>query len=580
MNAGLPVAALLAALLAVGALAATVRLGLRAHAGLLPPSRAALIAALQCCAALFLYWTLLPPETTRDDGVLTVLTAGADGRGTRGTVVALPEFLGQVGEPAPDLATASRRHPEATRLEIRGAGLTPRDLDAARGFGVRFQPTPPPAGLTEVHLPGRITAGTRWSLRGRVTALPGGRVELRDPAGVRVGQALLDDSGGFELPVLARAPGPVEFELRVFEVGGREIERATLPVAAVPGARPRVLLLAGAPSAELRFLRRWAVDAGIDLETRIRLTRGVSLGTEPTVDAATLRDTDLLLLDERVWRALDGGQRALIRDAAREGLGVMLRIGDALDEADRASLAELGFLVEHTQLDALSTSLSQGTDASRAANGAVTLTRRPVSVSAVDGAVLLRSATGEPLALWRSTHRGRIALWWLDDSYRLALGGEEAAYATLWGDVVGTLGRARESAAPDPGKDAGVHRRRVLCGLSPDARVRGPSGQAVALVVREDGCAGYWPAQSGWHALVQGDDVVDFHVRGDGTSPGLEAAQQQADTRLLEAQPYASAAAKRAAVPGSPWPFFIGWLITAGLPWWLERRHRWRRTQA
>jgi hypothetical protein len=559
---------LVAALLAAGAVVASLRLAALAHAGHLPSRQAAPIMLLQCLAALLLYHALYPPPAAGEARVLTVLTADADPRGARGLVVALPEFLGQVGERAPDLATALRRSPESAVLVIRGQGLTPRDLDAARAaaLALEFEPAPLPPGLVELHLPEHVTAGLQWRLHGRVTA-PSGRVELYDPAGALAGEAVPGADGRFALAALARAPGPTEFELRVLDGESHEIERVVVPVPVLAGASPRVLLLAGAPGPELRFLRRWAVDAGIELETRVQLSREVGLGGLPKVDPTALAGYDLLVLDERVWGGMDAGARAGLRDAIREGLGVLLRIGAALDEDERRALADFGFLVERLEREDLSVRLAPGPGVP-----ATALTRRPVTVIAPDAAVLLRSDADEPLALWRAERRGRIALWWLDDSYRLALSGEPAAFASLWSRTAATLGRASASANPEAGPDHGMHRRRVLCGVAPGAQVREPSGRLVPLAI-DRGCASYWPAQPGWHELPGRDGVVPFHVRS-AAHAGLAVGASQAATRELAAGPRRVAAGDATPAPGSPWPFYLGWLLAMTACWWLERRHR------
>uniref|UniRef100_A0A8J7VW80 Uncharacterized protein n=1 Tax=Coralloluteibacterium stylophorae TaxID=1776034 RepID=A0A8J7VW80_9GAMM len=56
-------------------------------------------------------------------------------------------------------------------------------------------------------------------------------------------------------------------------------------------------------------------------------------------------------------------------------------------------------------------------------------------------------------------------------------------------------------------------------------------------------------------------------------APGLAAAQDGEATRRLAAAAVGTDGA-RVAAPGSPWPFFIGWLVASALAWWLERRRR------
>lgn len=566
-----------ALLLALAVLAASVRLLRHARSGRLAPGRCAGIVSLQVLASVLLFLVMFPPAGTREAGVLTVLTEGADAGRPEGVVVALPEYLGRGSgiDAVPDLATALRRHPGTTRIDVRGSGLPWRDHDAARGIEVTFDAADLPPGLAELHVPGHMAAGQRTTVHGRVAGVSGARVELRGPTDQRVAIVEVDDQGRFTLPLVARAPGTVEFALHVLDAGDEPIDGATLALRVSEGQATRVLLLAGAPGAELRALRRWAVDAGVALESRIQLSRDVSLGRRPDVEADELAAFDLLMLDERSWRTLDGVQRSAIRDAIRDGLGVLLRIGDVLDEEDQASLRTLGFHARNTTLDDPDVRLDMQAPAMPRADPGdgdprpPRLRRRPLEVEAGNSTALLRSEDGEPLALWRGEGLGRVALWWLQDTHPLVRQGEDGTHASLWSAVVATLARAQEHGALDPGIDAGPNARRVLCGLGSEARVRAPDGGVVELLAGTRGCAAYWPEHDGWHVLLDGGRATPFHVAESAT---LHAYAIQSATRELASRPGLAGSAPRTPSPGSPWPWFLAFLATVAGLWALERR--------
>ena len=93
------------------------------------------------------------------------------------------------------------------------------------------------------------------------------------------------------------------------------------------GAALALLLLAGAPGPEVKYLRRWATDADFDVTSRISVGGGVLLGDAPiSIDTATLRRFDAVLIDDRSWAGL-GGQRNALLAAVRDGLGLILRAG-------------------------------------------------------------------------------------------------------------------------------------------------------------------------------------------------------------------------------------------------------------
>ena len=311
-------AAVTAILLAIAVVAG----GLRAWR--LPRRRVRL--ALQALVAVALYACLFPPATREAfrAGELLVLAPGItaaqradlDPAAAR---VALPGVPADAAsEPVPDLATALRRHPGLRRLHVVGGGLPARDRDAARGLALRFDAAPLPPGLVELDRPGRLLAGHAWQLAGRVEGRPGARIELRDPAGVVAATSALDADGRFTLAAQAGSAGTADFELRILAADGSLAETVPLPVAVGSGTALRLLVLAGAPDPDLKFLRRWASDAGAALDSRIGLSDGIAQvqGT-PMLDAAALARTDVAILDERSWAALDGPARATLRTAVR-----------------------------------------------------------------------------------------------------------------------------------------------------------------------------------------------------------------------------------------------------------------------
>jgi len=290
---------------------------------------------LQFVAAALVYFLLFPPSTDErfDSATLVVLTPGVSaeqsGASASGSaVVALPGATASSSiERVPDLGTALRRHPDVTRIKVVGGGLPARDLDAARGLNVKFDAAPLGNGIVELSPPSLVLAGSVWNVSGRVEGESGGRIELRDPAGAVVATASLAADGAFRLSAQAKHAGDALFALRVIDAAGKPREDMPLPIIAREGEGMRALLLAGAPDPELKYLRRWAVDAGVQLTSRMAVSDGIALrdGTA-MLTAETLAQTDVVIVDERAWKALDASAKALLTDALRGGLGIGLRV--------------------------------------------------------------------------------------------------------------------------------------------------------------------------------------------------------------------------------------------------------------
>lgn len=584
---------LLAGLLAAAALIALARLCLRQWRGSaatrLPGWRVMALLALQPLLAGLLLLTLSPPPKAVPGGTLTVLTEGADPAllepGDAGPVVALPE-AGAVPahvERVPDLGTALRRHRQARTLRVLGHGLVPRDHDALDGRTLHFEPTPLPAGLVELRMPQTLVAGGVLRVSGRAQGLDGGRALLLDPAGRQQDARVLEADGRFSLAGGLRLPGEAGFVLRLEDADGGVRDDVQLPVWVQEGRPLRVALHAGAPSPEVKYLRRWADDAGLRMQAQIATGAGMRFGDAMTpLDAARLGEIDLLVADERSWAGWSAGQRQAVLDAVAQGMGLLLRISAPPPSEVRAQWRALGFAVEPTgapvgfALPAPATVDEAGQDASALPS----LGRIGVRVDAGDAAVLARDADGAALGWWRSRGLGRIGLWLPADSFRLVLAGHADRHGLLWAGVFESLARAPLDAGPSMPLDADprVGQRLRLCGLDQGMQVRDAADVSVALHVDPATgarrCAGYWPTTAGWHRLLDAEGRARvFFVRAQDDAPLLALAERQRATHALATGPgLVPEASAQVAVPGSPWPWALAWLLALAASWWLERR--------
>jgi len=568
---------------------------------------AALLVAQPACAAL-LYFALWPPTLPGRAGTLVVATAGAQRTQVAAgdALVALPEAPAWSDvERAPDFATALRRHPGTQRVRVIGEGLDPRDVDAASGIAVEYAAPLLPRGLVELHVPERVAVGDEFSVAGRVAELEGGVVELLDPARRRIDRAVPARDGRFALSATARGEGSAMFRIRLLDARQRAVEEIDVPVQVQSQAAPRVLLIAGAPSPETKYLRRWLEDAGLPTQAQMAVGGGVQLGDAPVaINAGTLARHDIAIIDDRAWSALGEAQRNALDAAVRDGLGLLVRVTGAPSGNERARLRTLGFTIDggrdsttaklaHDARDdaAERARLGPGTqDAPRSHEDpppeTPELTRRAAKLAASDGVPLLRDADGTTLAMWRAHGRGRIGVWLLTDSFRLVLGGRGDRHAQLWSDAVATLARARSQASFDIDTTAWEGQRMSLCGVPADASVIAPDGASHPLLrdpAANNGAA-FWPRAAGWHRLHSGDREQAFFVRARDATPAMRAqATRDATLRLAAASPLASSNRPQSLGPqqsGARWPWWLAWLAASAALWWFERSRVGRRVSA
>ncbi|HVL43167.1 MAG TPA: hypothetical protein VM348_13510 [Brevundimonas sp.] len=597
--------AIVAAVLVCAVLAAWIRLFLWRRTALREAAgsiwRIVALAAMQPVCAALLFLCLFPPGVRMAYGSLIVATAGAPRSvGPKGgaTLIALPEAPAIAGaEPAPDLGTALRRHPDVRRITVVGRGLTARDRDSAQGVEVAFDPIPLPQGLVSLGPPPRVAPGAGFEVGGQLAGLPDATVDLIDPAGRVTDTQKASDDGHFIVSGTARVPGLTVFVVRVRDAGRRVVEQADVPVRVDGQTAPRLLIMAGAPGPEVKYLRRWATDAGFAVTVRASAGGGVELGDAPVaINGANLRGYDAAIIDDRSWAGL-GGQRAEVISAVRSGLGLVLRSGGSAEDGALAQWRLLGFTVGGGGgLTPIALPSATDVDIARTRRGVPPPDAVPdldigdevlpgisrlAATPGGEGAVpLLRDGGGAILSAWRPVGRGRVAVFTGIDSFGLTLTGRNDLYGDWWGAMLSAVSRPVAGAKPAFSGPAWVGDRIALCGLSGDARVEGPDGSmTTARVASGVGrCAGFWPTAPGWHLLHTpaprvGEQVWPFFVQPADRLTGVRAARDRDATLLMRgaAPARADATGRGPERPGSPWPWFIAWFVASVALWWLER---------
>ncbi|MFC7520302.1 carboxypeptidase regulatory-like domain-containing protein [Xanthomonas populi] len=548
-----------------------------------------LLLAAQPLLAGLLYPVLLPPPRAGSASDLHVATAGTEADQIRldaAQWVALPEAPALPGVTrVPDLATALRRVPGTTALIVHGTGLPARDRDAL-GVPLRVALGRPPQGLVAVLTQAPVAPGEAIAINARVQGMPAAHVELLDPAGQIVDTTLADATGQVRLHGLARAPGQVVFALRLRDAKGAERGRVQVPVliTAVPSAR--VLVLAGAPQPELKYLRRWASDAGMDVRSQIAVGPGMQLGEGAALDAAGLDTLDLLVIDQRRLVTLGNAQRQIVRAAIDRGLGVLVRTDGPLDAAARTALGELGLAMTGGSTSApIPAPLSLASAAASSASDTIAadastlppLQRRDLRPHATDAIVAARAEDGSALGWWHAEGRGRIGIGLIEDSFALVLAGRSDLHAALWAHLFSAVARAGGT-PPASVQEGWSQQRMTLCGVAADAAVTEPTGTFQALLIDPtsgaQACAAYCPTTAGWHRLQTGPHQRWLYVRAPSDAPVLHTQQTRDATLAMAVTNTAATTSTPTPQPGTRWPWLLAWLTPAAALWWLERRGR------
>ncbi|MEI2259828.1 hypothetical protein OHC51_02400 [Stenotrophomonas indicatrix] len=562
------------------------------------------VLTLQAAAAALLYVCLLPPSQRASLAGLVVIGAGADKTGalpTGGTRMLLPEATDMAGAArVPDLATALRRYPSST-VTLIGAGLAARDRDAALPADTRWQAPPAANGWIALQPPVDTAPGARFDVHAQARGVDRAQAELLDPAGAVVDRAPLAADGRVQLSGITRAEGRSVFQLRLLDAQGHVVDSVPVPQQTLAAVPLRLLVRSAAPGAELKYLRRWATDAGIRVQVQAETGAGLSLGDgNVALDASTLARSDLLLLDERSLATLGAGQMAAVRQALRDGLGLLVRSTGAPSASARQRLRDLGLPVQGdassqvaamtgegdaTMLQARRGPLAAGTlpttdgeEADRASHAAALPALEYLALQTADSRPLLQDREGKAIGGWRAVGKGRIGLLPITDSWRWVLAGREDRHGELWSTVFAALARAQVGTEGPWSTQAlaWAGERQSLCGVQAPLRAFDGRGDGVPLIVDSTNgtarCAGWWPRQAGWQRLQHGDRTHWRYVFDPKQAPAMhrQAMIDATTQRLATAAPATAQADQR--MPGPRWPWWVAFVLCASLLWWLERR--------
>lgn len=381
-------------------------------------------------------------------------------------------------------------------------------------------------------------------------------------------------SGVVRLQTLARAAGPLPLRLRALDADEQTLDAHDFRIEVTAPRSPKVLLLAAAPGPETRALRRWAVDTGLDFDSRIQFAPGLVQGGRALAPGAEeLGALDLLIIEERAWGALGAGGRATVLAEVENGLGLLLRLTALPNPGLLAELREAGFAIERIA--------GETSAQARLPEAPTRLRQLPIRVASAQAVPAVHTDQGEPLALWRARGLGRLGLLWLTDSYRLQAAGHAEAYAGLWSRLTSDLARAPDAAAPGPvlrlprGQTQAWARERIeLCGLRGAPSLFAPDGARLTLAAPDaQGCVATLPSLPGRYRLVDTESTaLDFEVRDPAQEAALYAADLLARTRAVASTRAAGADSSGSQyAAGAFWPWLLALLPVLALLWWLER---------
>jgi len=561
------------------------RLGLRLLASLLAP--------------LALWYTAYPPQravpAARAQAI--VLTPGYQ----PDTLRQLLRRLGAgtpvwaYGTPAPartkalgSLLKLTEQRPALRHVHVLGEGLAANDLPALGQLTVVPHAAPAYAGIRAAGWPQHLALGQRFEVEGTVAGIGPAWVSLHAEGASRDSVQLPTGTGPFRLSYQPKVAGLARYALHLRRPG-QPAAAEPLPLEIAPAALPPVLLLAAVPGFEFKFLKNSLAAAGRAVALRTTVSRGLvqtEFLNQPAqpLDRLTpslLARYAVVVADAATLASLPAGESQTLRAAVQQGrLGLVLLADAAALPA--AAPARADFVVQPLATAGAVAQPLAWPNAPDKVRALVPARLRP------GGALqpLITAPGGAVVAASRRVGLGSTVVSVVPETFRWALQGQVAAYASFWSQLL-------TAATPPPAPTATWlalgrwprPQQAITLRLAGSRAASWPTvqplagGPAVQLALAQDvrlpewSTAQYWPTAAGWHQVRgPGRTVHNFYVYDSAAWRGPELlARQQA---LAARSTLASAAGQAATTVQQPWPagwFFGLFLLAAGFLWLEEK---------
>lgn len=494
-----------------------------------------------------------------------------------------------------NLAALRQRMPGLRRVHVLGQGLPSADLPGLGPVEVVAHVSAPKACFRMANWARSTEVGHSWTVEGYLEN-PAGKgpvwVRLRAAGAVRDSVQLPTGHGSFRLAFAPKAANRTVYQLEAGAAGrgGLRVPSEPLPLEVVPARPLRVLLLAGTPSFEFRFLKEYLGRKGHSVAVRIGLSRGLTQTeflNQPAAEVGRLTPTllsrtDIVLTDAASLAALSGAETTALQGALRNGQSGLVMLAEPTAALPRSLPARSDFRIEpQPTVAAQDPQKLQWPSASTTALAIVPATFR----SSPALRTLVTTQRRQPVAAARRIGLGQVVVTTIAETFPWVLQGQTVAYAAYWSHLLSAAappqaaGASIMPQAPWPRPDAPVA---IQTTNLPDGpiTIRAVGGNNTTVALRQDARVAewaqgtYWPSTDGWHQASQGKTTSWFYVFSKQHWQGPETQLRQQAAAAWMAQPRPASGTRIMAATSQPWSRWWGFglfLLGAGLLWLEEK---------
>ncbi|WP_222536699.1 hypothetical protein [Pedobacter polysacchareus] len=486
----------------------------------------------------------------------------------------------------PDLEYFLKSNPDLQVIHLYGKGLSPDQLQLLKGKQLSFHPGPVRDGLTAINWNGQLTPSSELIIQGTYQHTGGTAPKLLlEGLGTKLDSVSVTEKGlqTFTLKAIPQQSGKAVF--RIIGMKGKDtLFTNPVPIEIKPSHPVRILMLASNPDFEYKFLKNWLFEKKYPLIFRSRISKdkystdflNTDVNEFQVITAGLLKKMDLLILDEEELAQLSGTERAHIKQALDNGLGLFMRVSSVKSSAGIAN-GSSRYESESLKNKPLHAGFT---------NHGPVLSALPVEQllflkAGNDDQPLFQEATGKILVNSQIYGMGRQTVSVLPATYQWMLNGAAGDYARFWSAMVNKTARpaeAKEKWTISPGIPELTDRLHISISL--------PQGGAVPLFKTAGEISSplqnrelatqwqlnSWATQPGWNTFQAGDLTDAFYVYQKSDWQQLRETQQQlATSQFVKDHPIHDKVVEKSILLDkklSLWWFFIPFLLSVSFLWY------------
>ncbi|MDN3588964.1 hypothetical protein QWY86_19970 [Pedobacter aquatilis] len=337
----------------------------------------------------------------------------------------------------PDLAYFLKSHPEINKINLYGYGFSASELENIKGLQIDFHQSERISGIISANWPSKLKVTEKFQIQGiykntekaSIKLLLKGLGKSIDSINVKP-----NTETNFSFKSQPKQIGKAIFNLIALN-GKDTISNEPVPFVVNEQPEMKVLILASFPDFEYKFLKKWLFDNHYPLAFRGKISKdkyttdylNLSNLSLNTINSSTLKQFDVLIIDEDELSVLSAGEKASIQTAMNNGLGVIIRISNSKSS---------GFLSDKFARFESPIQKDKGL-ISTYKDEAAKLSKLPVDQSlflnpSENSQSIIIESTGKILAASKINGLGKLTASTLASSYNWMLSGKELDYATYW----------------------------------------------------------------------------------------------------------------------------------------------------